>query len=199
MRVVLVLAALGLLAPSVAAAPAVAPRVVRVTIGGADTARGFVSGPGRVVTVAHVLDGTGDVLVDGRRAEIVRRDERLDLAVLSVPGLDGSRVRVGDASHVVVAGRPTMVLRRALARIDGASWRRPVLELRTEVEEGDSGTPVLTPSGRVAGVIFARSTTRPGTAWAVDYPAAVRSTPTNSALNASTSPSSVPTRAAIAR
>lgn len=192
MRVVLVLAALGLLAPSVAAAPAVAPRVVRVTTGGADTARGFVAGPGRVVTVAHVLDGTGDVLVDGRRAEVVRRDERLDLAVLSVPGVDGPRVRVG-------GGTPEGLIRRANARIDGSAWRRPVLELRIEVEDGDSGTPVLTSSGRVAGVIFARSTTRPGTAWAVDYPAAVRSTPTNSALNASTRPSKVPTRAAIAR
>jgi hypothetical protein len=167
-RVVLVLAALGLLAPSVAAAPAVAPRVVRVTMGGADTARGFVAGPGRVVTVAHVLEGTGDVRVDGRRAEVVRRDERLDLAVLSVPGVDGPRVRVGGGSNVVVAGRPAAVIRRARARIDGSAWRRPVLELRIEVEDGDSGTPVLTPSGRVAGVIFARSTTRPSTAWAVE-------------------------------
>jgi trypsin-like peptidase len=166
-RLALAIAAVGLLAPSVAAAPAVAPRVVRVTAGGADTARGFVAGPGRVVTVAHVLDRAADVFVDGRRARVVSRDERLDLAVLAAP-VDGPRVRVRDADRVVVAGRPATVIRRAQARIDGASWRRPVLELRIEVEDGDSGTPVLTPSGRVAGVIFARSATRPGVAWAVE-------------------------------
>jgi hypothetical protein len=157
-RLLAAVVALGLLAPSVAAAPAVAPRVVDVTMG-ADTARGFVAGPGRVVTVAHVLDGHGSVLVDGRPARVLRRDDRLDLAVLGAR-VDGPRVRFG--------GPPDGLVRRASARVDGASWRRPVLELRTEVEAGDSGTPVLTPSGRVAGVIFARSATRPGVAWAVD-------------------------------
>jgi hypothetical protein len=140
-------------------APAAAPRVVHVTVGRADAATGFVAGPGRVVTVAHVL-GHGDVRVDGRAATVVRRDDRLDLAVLSVPGIDGPRARFG--------GHPYGEVRRASARVDGSAWRRPVLELRAEVEDGDSGTPVLTPSGRVAGVIFARSTTRPGVAWALD-------------------------------
>jgi hypothetical protein len=160
-RLIGAVVALGLLAPSVAAAPAVAPRVVHVTVGRADTARGFVAGPGRVVTVAHVLDGHRDVLVDGRRATVLRRDDRMDLAVLAAP-VDGPRVRFG--------GRPDGLVRRASARVDGSSWRRPVLELRIEVEDGDSGTPVLTSSGRVAGVIFARSTRRPGTAWAVSLP-----------------------------
>ena len=132
-----------------------------VQVGRAETAKGFVSGPGRVVTVAHVL-GPGDVRVDGRPATVVRRDDRLDLAVLSVPGVDGPRVRLGGTSPAVV--------RSADARIDGSAWRRPVLELRAEVSDGDSGTPVLSPSGRVAGVIFARSQTRPGVAWAVALP-----------------------------
>jgi S1-C subfamily serine protease len=119
---------------------------------------GFVAADGRVVTVAHVL-GPGEVRVDGRPATVVRRDERLDVAVLAAP-VDGPRARFGGTSSVVV--------RRAEARIDGASGRRPVLELRTEVEDGDSGTPVLSADGRVVGVIFARSETRPGRAWAVD-------------------------------
>ena len=49
--------AAALLAPSVAAAPPRPPQVVTVSVGRADTATGFVVGPGRVVTVAHVLDG----------------------------------------------------------------------------------------------------------------------------------------------
>jgi hypothetical protein len=146
--------ALGLLAPSGAAGP----RVVDVRVGRADVAKGFVAGPGRVVTVAHVVDRPGAIVVAGHPATVVRRDERLDLAVLSVPGVDGPRARFGGTSAAVV--------RRADARIDGASWRRPVLELRIEVADGDSGTPVLAADGRVAGVIFARSE-RPGRAWAV--------------------------------
>ena len=141
-----------------ALAPAAGPEVVDVTVGRADAARGFVAGPGRVVTVAHVLDAPGDVLVDGRRATVVRRDERLDLAVLAAP-VDGPVARFGGTSRDVV--------RRANARVDGSAWRRPVLELRTEVEVGDSGTPVLSADGRVVGVVFARSNERSGRAWAV--------------------------------
>jgi S1-C subfamily serine protease len=138
--------------------PAAAPRVVHVTTGRTDAATGFVVGDGRVLTVAHVLGA--DVRVDGRPAAVLRRDDRLDLAVLAAPGIDGPRVRLG--------GRSEAVIRRASARIDGAAWRRPVLELRSEVSDGDSGMPVLTPTGRVVGVTFARSTTRPGVAWAID-------------------------------
>jgi hypothetical protein len=137
--------------------PVSAPRIVHVAVGRADAATGFVAGPGRVVTVAHVL-GHGDVRVDGRAATVVRRDDRLDLAVLSVPGLDGPRARFG--GHVYGE------VRRASASMDGSAWRRPVLELRIEVHDGESGTPALTSDGRVAGVIFARSTRRPGVAWA---------------------------------
>jgi hypothetical protein len=35
------------------------------------------------------------------------------------------------------------------------------------VSVGDSGAPLVTPTGRVAGVLFARSRTRPGIAYAV--------------------------------
>jgi S1-C subfamily serine protease len=163
------LAAAAVLAPSVAAAPPRPPQVVAVSVGPADTAKGFVVGPRRVVTVAHVLDGSGDVLVDGRRATVVRRDDRLDLAVLAVPGVDGEPVRIAaGATRVVVGGRPARVVHRALARVDGSSWRRPVLEVRARVAAGDSGTPVLTSSGRVIGMIFARSRERTGVAYAVD-------------------------------
>jgi S1-C subfamily serine protease len=143
-------------------APSAAPRVVSVQVGRADVAKGFVAGHGRVVTVAHVL-GPGDVRVDGRPATVVRRDERLDLAVLSAP-VDGPPVRFGGTSEAVV--------RHAAARIDGGAWRRPVLELRAEVADGDSGRPVLGADGRVVGVVFARSS-RAGRAWAVDSSAIV--------------------------
>jgi V8-like Glu-specific endopeptidase len=45
--------------------------------------------------------------------------------------------------------------------------RRPALELRVDVGPGDSGAPVVTPDGRVGGVVFARSNVRDHTAYAV--------------------------------
>jgi hypothetical protein len=109
------------------------------------------------VTVAHVLGH--DLRVDGRPARVLRRDDRLDLAVLAAD-VTGPRVRLG--------GDDPRVVRRADASLDESAWRRPVLELRTEVEPGDSGAPVVTPSGRVAGVVFARSRSRAAHAWAID-------------------------------
>src|SRR4051794_15110952 len=137
--------------------PARGPQVVQVRVG-EDVASGFVVGDGRVVTVAHVLNGR-EVVVDGKPATVLREDERLDLAALSVPGIEGGRVQIARADPRIV--------RRADASLDDSGWPRPVLELRTEVEHGDSGAPVLTSSGRVVGVVFARSE-RPGRAWAID-------------------------------
>jgi S1-C subfamily serine protease len=136
--------------------PARAPQVVEVRVGD-DIATGFVVGDGRVLTVAHVVGR--DVTVDGRPARVVRRDDRLDLAVLAAD-VSGPSVRFG--------GDDPRVVRRADASMDGSGWKRPVLELRSEVEPGDSGAPVVTPSGRVVGVVFAESRSRPGRAWAID-------------------------------
>ena len=167
------------LAPSVAAAPATAPRVVVVSVGPAGRATGFVVGDGRVMTVAHVLARRGAAItVGGRPATVVRRDDRLDLALLAVPGIEGARPRPATpAAAVTVRGRPAQVVRRADARIDGSAWRRPVLELRADVRVGDSGAPVLSATGRPVGIVFARSRARDGVAWAVDLaaPAATRS------------------------
>ena len=90
---------------------------------------------------------------------MLRRDDRLDLALLAAD-VSGPEVRV--------AREDPRVQRRADASVDGSGWKRPVLELGREVEPGDSGAPVLTSSGRVVGVVFARSRSRRGRAWAVD-------------------------------
>jgi hypothetical protein len=131
------------------------------------------------VTVAHVLGGdddrrvTGDeagrgdaVIVDGRPATIARVDRGRDLAVLRVPGLRGERARFGGGGDTSLLGRPAPVIRRVNASVDGGP-RRPALEIRAGVEIGDSGAPLVTATGRVAGVVFARSRTRPDVAYAV--------------------------------
>ena len=54
-----------------------------------ERATGIVVAPGRVLTVAHVLEDGTKVLVDGRAATVVWRDAARDLALLRVPGVTG--------------------------------------------------------------------------------------------------------------
>jgi hypothetical protein len=162
MKLLAVVAAL-LLAPSVVAAPPRAPELVVVAVGH-DRAMGFVAGDGLVVTVAHVLGP--QITADGRPATVARLDRGNDLALLRVPGVHGEAPRLGGGEDTTLRGRPAPIVRRIRASVDGGP-RRPALELRAEVAVGDSGAPVITSGGRVAGVVFARSRTR-DVAYAVD-------------------------------
>lgn len=160
-----------LLAPTVLLAPPRGPELVTVRVGH-EQATGFVAGDGRVMTVAHVLGSAPVsvhgrlVSVDGRPASVLRVDQRLDLAWLRVPGVRGDAARLGGGGEVRVRGRPAPIVRRIRASVDGGP-RRPAFEIRAAVASGDSGAPLVTPTGRVAGVVFARSRTRPGIAYAV--------------------------------
>jgi S1-C subfamily serine protease len=143
--------------------------------GAAELATGFAAGGDRVVTVAHVLDAGGAVTVGGRPARVVHVDARDDLALLAVRGLRAPRVRLGAGGDVrlILRGdeRPAAIRRpiSATVRVEPAApVRRPALELSTEVFAGDSGAPVVDTRGRVAGVVFATSTARAHTAYAVD-------------------------------
>jgi S1-C subfamily serine protease len=145
-------------------------------------ATGFALGDGRVVTVAHVVDGP--VTVRGRRVRVLRLDRRSDLALLSapsrsssgVPGLASARngehlrvlrLRDGARSSLSVHVRRSIV---AHVSAPGAARAvvRPALELSARVTPGDSGAPVVTDSGALAGVVFASSRNRRDTAYAVD-------------------------------
>jgi Trypsin-like peptidase domain len=158
--------------------------VVSVEARGLRAATGFVAADGRVVTVAHAV-GDGNVIVTGpdgeaREARVVRRDEELDLATLSVPGLRHTTAAALGGPRVVVrrdgetATVPADIVRHINARIRDAATdvvrARPALELSTDVGAGDSGAPVIGADGRVAGVIFARSRDREGIAYAVVLP-----------------------------
>jgi S1-C subfamily serine protease len=161
------------------------PAVFQVTSRPGEVATAFALGPDRAVTVAHVLEGKVVRLEDGRRATVRSVDQAADLAVLSVPGLHAPRTRLGSASgHVVVLvlrrghveALPATVRRSIRARIRTPDGRRVVrrrsLELATNVAPGDSGAPVVTGDGRVVGVVFAQSTRRAHTAYAVSALAA---------------------------
>jgi S1-C subfamily serine protease len=155
-------------------------------------ATGFAVADGRVVTVAHALDGP--VTVGGRRVRVLRVDRRGDLALVSVPGagaaeLDVASVADGERLRIVRLrdGTPSVLsvhVRRSIVahvRAPGAARPvvRPALELALPgrhggVARGDSGAPVITDSGELAGIVFAASRNRAGTSYAVDGSALAR-------------------------
>jgi S1-C subfamily serine protease len=179
--------------PAPGRSPAITP--VRVTSGG-EIATGFAVGRERVVTVAHLVDGAvkeartdGAVTVNGVRARVLRLDRRSDLALLAVPGIGGRSPALTEAG----AGDVVRVLRLRDGRSSSLSVRvrraivahvsalgaehivtRPALELGARVRAGDSGAPVVSRSGALTGVIFAASSRREETAYAVHARAAAR-------------------------
>jgi len=183
-----------LLRAASAGAPATSPFAPLRVESGHGIATGFALGDGRVVTVAHVIDGP--VTVRSRRVRVVRRDRRNDLALLAGARLRarGSVVRaavleiarVADGQHLRVVrlrgGRSSSLsadVRRAIVAHVGVGGARralvrPALELSARVAPGDSGAPAITDDGRLAGVVFAASRNRADTAYAVDASAVSR-------------------------
>ena len=197
-RLAIAAGAAALLAPIAVVRPVGDPALVQVLVapaaGPADVATGVPAGRGRVLTVAHVLEAGGRVSVRGpdgraRRARVARLDRRADLALLDVPGLRAAPLRAEGSSPARPARPARLLLRRAggvearavgvrrriVARFHGPPGTpvrvRPALELAAEVAGGDSGAPVVTAGGRLAGVVYARSRKRAGTAYAVSAPA----------------------------
>lgn len=142
------------------------------------TCRGFPDADTKPRLVA-VHGGAADPGGEPRHAAtIVRRDRALDLALLNVPGATGPPVRFGESDGDLRVARtrgalPADARRRINARLvdQPGRPRRPSLELAASVESGDSGAPVLNTDGEVVGVVYARSTRRDGTAYAVRMPA----------------------------
>jgi hypothetical protein len=150
---------------------------------------GFVYAPGRVMTNAHVVAGVSSVWVEGRssgrlQAEVVLYDDQLDVAVLSVTGLDeppltfdktasaGDRAAVlgfpenGPFSDEAARIRSEEQLRSPDIYGDG-SHLREVLAFRSTVRPGNSGGPLVSTGGEVYGLIFAASVADSSTGYAL--------------------------------
>ncbi|AUZ88445.1 serine protease [Arthrobacter agilis] len=168
--------------PELAAA---ADSVVRITgtafqCGQNQTGSGFVVAPDRVVTNAHVVAGVDEPVVEVPGAgalpgRVVQLDTARDIAVIAVDGLDAAALPLGDdlanGTTAAFAGYPaggpyriqpasiqglTPVL---VNDIYGANPRPlQVYSLAANVQQGNSGGPLLDLQGRVTGVVFAKST-----------------------------------------
>ncbi|MEU4497660.1 MarP family serine protease [Streptomyces sp. NBC_00210] len=152
---------------------------------------GFVFGERRVMTNAHVVGGVDEPTVqiggEGKLydAKVVLYDWQRDIAVLDVPDLNARSLQFADSdarsgNSAIVAGFPEngsydVRSARVRGRINAngpdiyrrGTVRRDVYSLFTTVRQGNSGGPLLTPDGRVYGVIFARSLDDPDTGYAL--------------------------------
>jgi S1-C subfamily serine protease len=149
---------------------------------------GFVVAHDRVMTNAHVVAGVSDpeVSIDGgtELARVVLYNPKLDVAVLALDTGDapvlGFDQGVGADDPVAVVGYPQdgpfdiqtgrvrakQNLRSPDIYGDGTVVRE-VFSLRGLVRPGNSGGPIVTPQGKVAGVVFAASVTDPETGYAL--------------------------------
>jgi S1-C subfamily serine protease len=146
---------------------------------------GFVVADGRIVTNAHVVAGVDEpiVQVQGGAAypgRIVYFDDVMDLAVIAVSGLSTPALPLvgesddgepfGAGSTGVLDGfpyggpfstNPAEVLSVSTTAIEdiygNSSAPREIYTLAADVREGNSGGPLLSEQGEVAGVVFARS------------------------------------------
>jgi S1-C subfamily serine protease len=149
---------------------------------------GFLYGPGRVMTNAHVVAGVDapSLLVGDREvpARVVYYNPDIDIAVLSARGLTGRELRFAkdgrprqvaavlgypqDGPYDVQAARLRGEQRLRSPDIYGVGTVvREVYSLRSLVRPGNSGGPLVSTAGRVLGVIFAASVTDKDTGYAL--------------------------------
>lgn len=142
------------------------------------TGSGFVAEDDLIVTNAHVVAGVETPLVElpgqsPREGRVVYFDPIDDIAVIAVDGLSAAALPLVDpvaaGTAVAVQGYPlggpftsgaAFVLSVGTAPVpdiyDDSSAPREIYALEADVRPGNSGGPLLTGDGSIAGVVFAR-------------------------------------------
>ncbi len=143
------------------------------------TGSGWVAAPERVMTNAHVVAGVNEPVVqlpNGRSlaGRVVHFDEARDIAVIAVEGLTAAPLPLGpnleNGATAAFAGypsggpfqiQPARVQARSPIAVQNIYGANPkplnVYTIAANVEQGNSGGPLLTMQGKVSGVIFAKS------------------------------------------
>ena len=166
-------------------------RISAATCGFESSGSGVVIADRYVVTNAHVVAGAGSrgVRVTGIAgqvdASVVLFDPALDVAVLFAPDLtavpldlaakDPTRGAVGAALGYPGGGSLTVVPAAVTGAYpatgrdiyDEATVSRRVLELRAQIDRGDSGGPFVLSDGTVGGLIFAEARSDPDVGYAL--------------------------------
>jgi len=146
------------------------PQAKRVSTG-----TGFLVAADRVLTNHHVVDGCERIILrsaDGRWLGAVppaRVDEKLDLALLAVPGLPGpalafrSNPPIRRGEGVVVYGYPlagilsdAVLTRGEINGLSGLADNRSQFQISAPVQPGNSGGPMLDMQGNLVGVVVSK-------------------------------------------
>lgn len=158
--------------------------------GGTSTGSGFVVADNLVITNAHIVAGiqAPDILaldMNGyHQAWPVYFDPRLDIAILRTTNLAGapmpvelSAVTQGSAGATLgfatgsLAINPVTILGKQSATgydiYDDQLVAREVYAFRGSIERGDSGAALMSQSGKVIGLVFAKSSKRDQTGFAL--------------------------------
>ncbi len=173
---------------------AAARSVVKVTgsayqCGQNQSGSGFVVAQDRVVTNAHVVAGVSEPVVEvpgvgAAPGRIVYFDPDNDLAVIAVAGIGAPPIpltpTLPEGSAAVFDGYPLGgPFQSGSARVDRVTTVRvndiygsssstlEVYQLAADVQEGNSGGPLLSVDGLVAGVVFAKSADTAGVGYAL--------------------------------
>jgi S1-C subfamily serine protease len=177
--------------PAVAAAAASVARITgnAYACGQNQSGTGFFVSNERVVTNAHVVAGVTDPMVtlpsgESRSGTIVYFDPIDDLAVIAVSGLDVPSLGITDD---LVAGNqgvslgypfggpfdsdPAEVISVGTVLVPDIYGTDPspreIYTLAADVQQGESGGPLLNEAGLVVGVIFAKATSTPNVGFAL--------------------------------
>jgi S1-C subfamily serine protease len=167
-------------------------RVRAGVCGAVASGSGVVVRDGYVVTNAHVVAGARDGAVDvstilGERADarVVLFDPSLDVALLWAPNLHAPPLRFtngnpdrgtlgaalgfpGGGSLSVVPAAVTGSYRATGRDIYGqVRVDRDILELRAQIDRGDSGGPFVLQDGTIGGLVFAEARTDPDVGYAL--------------------------------
>jgi S1-C subfamily serine protease len=177
------------------AVQAVRPSIVKIEGEGCSNiveGSGFVASDGLVITNAHVVAGVKRPFIldlNGRHgAKVVLFDPELDIAVLRAENLSGKPLVIqakeaAPSAPVAVLGYPSgagftaragVVLEIFVAEgrniYNQGNTMREVYSVKTDIEHGNSGGPLINKSGEVIGVAFAKSINYEGVAYALTTP-----------------------------
>lgn len=165
-----------------AAVQIVRPSIVKIEGEGCDSiveGSGFVADDGTVVTNAHVVAGVDNPFVIDQKgkheADVVLFNPELDIAILRAKNLAGKPLALenqtatnntpvavlGYPSGAGFTAKPGVVLETFQAEgrdiYNQGHTLREVYSVKTDIQHGNSGGPMINKDGEVIGLIFAKS------------------------------------------